>query len=280
MEKTNDAVVIITGGGTGIGFGIADRLLKDGNVVVISGRREDVLQRAAKVLGEKYEHSRIAVQTCDVTQEESVEVLVDSTVQKFGSLSGFVANAGGGSGGPILEMDYATWKHDCDLNLIGSAMCIKYAARAMRDQQQGSIVTISSTSGQYHDHWASPYGATKAGLEHLSVSAAQELACFNIRVNSVRPGYTDAGSITQMPGHEAFREGCIARTPLGRAGTPQDIAEAVAFLLSDAASWITGQVLNSDGGLGIHRGLDFGPAISTMYEDDVMAAAGYKPKSN
>lgn len=273
MQLVTGKSALITGGGTGIGFGCAQRLLEQGATsIVIAGRREDVLEDAVERLRAFAGDARIDYQVCDIVEEEQVAAAVEKACVD-GKLDILVANAGSGFPGPMIGLDAAAWRYCNDLNIVGSALCIKHAAKKMR-ANGGSIITISSTSARYHDEWMAPYGASKAALEHLSQTAALELARFKIRVNSVAPGYVHTES-TDSNFPEGLADDCVARTPLGRCGEPEDLGDAIAFLGSDLSQWITGQVIGVDGGLNIHTGSDFGQVAQMVVGEDAMREAGY-----
>lgn len=277
MKLTENKTALVTGGGTGLGYGITRRLLQEGAEVLIVGRREEVLSDAVSRLENEVKDATVDFQVCDITQEDDVKAAV-ATAAKNGVLDILVANAGSGFPGPILELDAEAWNYCCQLNIVGNALCIKHAAKAMKDNG-GSIITISSTSGSYHDSWMAPYGATKAGLEHLSKTAALELASFNIRVNSIAPGYVPTPG-TEDHFSEQLKSDCVERTPLAKAGQPEDIGNAVVFLCSDLGTWVTGQIIGIDGGLNIPRGTDFGDLATMIYGEEAMRNSGHKPANN
>ncbi len=263
---------LVTGGGTGLGFGVAKRLLEEGANVLIVGRRQDVLEQATDELKNALPDAEIGFQVCDITQESQVEEAV-KTASRGDALDILVANAGSGFPGPILQLDAEAWNYCCQLNIVGNASCIKYAGRAMRDRG-GSIITISSASGAYNDLWMAPYGATKAALEHMTKTAALELASFNIRVNCISPGYIPtSGTEDHFP--PELKQNCIDRTPLPEGGKPEDIGDAVVFMASDSASWVTGQVVAIDGGLALPVGSNFGELATAVYGEQAMRESGY-----
>ncbi len=274
MGLVTGKTALVTGGGTGLGYGVAQRLLEEGARVLIVGRREEVLEQARQQLAAAVPGASIHYQVCDITQESDVAAAVAAAAVD-GALDILVANAGSGFPGPILELDANAWNYCCELNILGTALCIKHAGKAMRETG-GSIITISSTSASYHDTWMAPYGATKAALEHLTRTAALELASFNIRVNCIAPGYIPTPG-TEDHFSEELRRSCIDRTPLVEGGQPEDIGNAVLFLGSGMGRWVTGQVIGIDGGLNVPRGSNFGELAVQVFGEEAMAQSGYRP---
>lgn len=274
MGLHTNKTALVTGGGTGLGYGVAKRLLEEGAKVLIVGRREDVLIDAKQQLLNEVANAQLEYRICDITIEDDVKAAVAAASNEQGELDILVANAGSGFPGPILELDADAWTYCCQLNIIGTALCIKHGGKAMQ-KCGGSIITISSTSGTYHDKWMAPYGATKAALEHLTKTAAIELASFNIRVNGIAPGYVPTPATTDHFSQK-LKDECVARTLLSKGGTPEDIGDAAVFLSSTMGRWITGQILAVDGGLALHVGSDFGELASSIYGDEAMQRSGYQ----
>ncbi len=238
--------------------------------MTIAGRRDDVLEDAVARLKSSLPDARVGMQVCDITVEDEVEAAV-SVAAGDGGLDILVANAGSGYPGPILEAPIDAWQFCCELNIVGTAICIKHAGRSMRDTGGGSIVTMSSVAGSKVEKWMAPYSATKAGLEMLTRCAAVELAPFQIRVNCVQPGYVPTEATEEhLP--EALREQMLRSTPLGRTGTAEEIGDAVVYLSGQASQWITGQVLGVCGGMSIPEGEDFEELNRSLYGDDIMDA--------
>lgn len=259
---------LITGGGTGIGYGTALRLLQHGAIVTIAGRRADVLEDAATRLRAAMPAAEVRVAVCDVTVEEQVENAVRTAADANGRLDIAVANAGTGVPGPILALSAEQWRYACDLNIMGTAFTIKHAALRMREHG-GSIVAISSAAGFRIPRYMATYGATKAGLEMLVRCAAVELAPFAIRVNTIRPGFVPTeGALLGF--NEDEQQDVIAQTPLDRLGESEDIADAVVYFCTDNAGWVTGQTLSVDGGLDLPRGEDFEGLCRRVYGDALM----------
>lgn len=259
---------LVTGGGTGVGFGCARRLLGHGAEVLIVGRRDDVLEEAVGRLQALVPAASVSFQVCDITVEDEVIAAVRAAASG-GGLDILVANAGSGYPGPILDAPVDAWQFCCELNIVGTATCIKHAALSMKDHGGGSIVTISSVGGSKVEKWMAPYSTSKAGLEMLTRCAAVELAPFQIRVNCIAPGYIDTEAISDNFTEEFIQE-LIDHTPLGRAGAPEEVGDAVVYLSADTSKWVTGQVLSVCGGMSIPQGDDFEELNRMMYGDELM----------
>lgn len=246
---------IVTGAGRGIGRGIALRLAQDGADVVIA----DILLENAQAVAEEVRalgRRALALKT-DVTSEESIQGTVDAALAEFGHIDILVNNAGVGMSKPLLEITREDWERIFAINVTGVFLFTKAVARVMVNQKSGSIVNISSTAGKLGRAMGSIYGASKAAVLNFTQSVAMELAP-NIRCNCVCPGMIltdfwrdrDADQVKWRglePG-EAIRRR-ISVIPLGRPQAPEDVANAVAFLVSDEASAMTGQAINVTGGV-------------------------------
>jgi len=240
-------VVLITGALTGIGRATAIAFAQQRARVVISGRHE---QAGRALVNELRGHGTEAdFILADVRQDEAVRDLVDSTVARFGRLDVLVNNAGTeGTPGPVTEQTGDSYAATFDTNVLGTILGMKHALRVMLPQGQGSIVNVSSTMGHKGAPGASMYTASKHAVEGLTKSAALEGAPLGVRVNAVAPGPVETGMLNRFTGSEARKAGLIAGVPMQRAGRPQEIAQAIVFLASDKASFITGQILSVDGG--------------------------------
>jgi NAD(P)-dependent dehydrogenase (short-subunit alcohol dehydrogenase family) len=241
VRRLDGKVAIVTGGASGIGRAIAERIVDDGGRVVVGDIQEDALRSVSDALGEA-----CAVVRCDVTVEEGPAALAASAVEHFGRLDIAVANAGGGVASSIADHTLADWRQVLDVTLTGCFLTIQAGARVMADG--GSIVAIASLNAVQPARRMAAYCAAKAGVVALVDVAALELGPRGIRVNAVAPGLvrTPATEVLwALPGMvEAYRE----NTALGRHGMPDDIAAAVAFLVSDDAAFVTGTTLLVDGG--------------------------------
>jgi NAD(P)-dependent dehydrogenase (short-subunit alcohol dehydrogenase family) len=243
----NTPVVLITGALTGIGRATALAFAKDGASVVVSGRHQDAGQALAaelRKLGAEAEFVQ-----ADVRREDDVRSLVDQTVKRFGRLDVAVNNAGTeGRPGPVTEQTAQTYAATFETNVLGTMLSMKHELRVMQPQGNGSIINLSSTMGQRGAPGASLYTASKHAVEGLTKAAALEGAAFGVRVNAVAPGPIDTELLNRFTGDAERKAGLIAGVPLKRAGRPDEIAQAITYLASDKASFVTGQILGVNGG--------------------------------
>lgn len=261
---------LVTGGGTGIGFGIASRLAADGALVTICGRREQVLKEAAEKIGRG---TRFVA--ADVTDHDQVGAAVEAAAEPLGRLDIAVANAGGSAtAGPLALVELDGWNQTLALSLTSVLSTIQHAAPLMARSGGGAIVAISSIAGHMTHRNLGPYCVGKAGLEMLVRNAADELGRFGIRINAVRPGLVPTEMASVLSDNEAVRDDYLAQMPLGRVGTPEDIAAAVRFLAGPEASWITGQLLGVDGGHSLRRGPDLDPLFAAVFDPLVKQRLG------
>ncbi|WP_197376995.1 SDR family NAD(P)-dependent oxidoreductase [Mycolicibacterium baixiangningiae] len=260
---------LVTGGGTGIGYGCAEALATIGAMVTIAGRREDILAAAGERLSASTGATVRSV-VCDVTDEEQVAHAV-TTAADGGNLDVLVANAGTGFVGTILELPPEGWDFAYRLNIVGTALCIKHAGQLMKDRGGGSVIVVSSTSATKVQPWMAPYNVSKAALDMLVRCAAVELSPHGIRVNGIQPGFIPTEMLASLSS-EQLTDTLTRATPLGRAGTPADIGHAVTFLAGEQASWITGQVFGVDGGLNIPVMPSMAAIAETVYGHDYVAA--------
>ena len=243
----SNLVVLITGALSGIGRAAALAFAKDGARIVVSGRRE----AEGKALGAELCSlgAEAAFVRADVRHEDEVRSLVDQTVARFGRIDAAVNAAGTeGQPGPVTEQTAESYAATFDTNVLGTLLSIKHELRVMQAQGRGSIVNISSTYGHEGAAGASIYVASKHAVEGVTKSAALEAASSGVRINAVAPGPTETGMLNRFT-RTAERKAALVKTvPLGRVGEPNEIARAVVFLGSDNASFVTGQILNADGG--------------------------------
>jgi NAD(P)-dependent dehydrogenase (short-subunit alcohol dehydrogenase family) len=240
-------VILITGGLTGIGRASAVAFAKKGAKVVVAGRRDE----AGKALAEELRSlgSEAEFINADVRKEDDVRALVDKTVELFGRLDVAVNNAGTeGQPSPITDQSADTYAETFDTNVLGVILSMKHEVRVMQRERNGSIINISSTYGHEGAAGASVYVGSKHAVEGITKSVALETAKSGIRVNGVAPGPTDTGMLTRFTGTPESKEALVTEVPLGRLGLPEELADAIVFLASDEASYITGHILNVDGG--------------------------------
>jgi len=240
-------VVLVTGALTGIGRATALAFARESACIVISGRRDDEGQKLAvelQKLGGEAEFIR-----ADVRHEDDVRSLIDKTVSRFGRLDAAVNCAGTeGTPGPVTEQTVETYAATFDTNVLGTLLSMKHEMRVMLAQGSGSIVNISSTYGRTGAAGASLYSASKHAVEGLTKSAALEAASSGVRVNMVAPGPIDTGMLKRFTGTDERKAALVAKVPLKRMGTPEEIAQTIVFLSSHKASFITGASYLVDGG--------------------------------
>ena len=240
-------VVLITGALTGIGRATAIAFAKKGAKVVVAGRRDDAGRELADEL--RSLGSQADFIHADVRKDDEVRALVDETVARFGRLDVAVNNAGTeGHVGPITDQTAETYAATFDTNVLGVILSMKHEVRAMQGQGSGSIVNISSTYGHEGAAGASVYVGSKHAVEGITKSVALEIAESGIRVNGVAPGPTDTGMLTRLTGTPENKAALVTGVPMGRLGLTQELADGVVFIASDEASFITGHILNVDGG--------------------------------
>ena len=240
-------VVLITGALTGIGRATAVAFAKHGARIVASGRREaegKALEAELRNLGAEATFIR-----ADVRREDDVRALVDNTVARFGRLDVAVNNAGTeGQVGPITDQTAESFAATFDTNVLGVILSMKHEVRVMQGQGSGSIINISSTYGHKGAAFASIYVGAKHAVEGITKSVALEVAKSGIRVNAVGPGPTDTGMLTRFTGTAENKAALATQVPFARLGLSEEVADGIVFLGSDEARFITGHVLNVDGG--------------------------------
>ncbi len=257
-DRLANKVAIVTGGGTGIGRAIAVLLSREGARVAICGRTLATLEETARQI--RSGCGEVEVIRCDVSDSQSVESMVAQTVERFGRVDILVNNAGvRANSGTILEVTEEEWDRVLDIDAKGSFLCSKYAIPSMKQAGGGSIIMISSISAHVGQRGHVPYNAAKAAQELMMKSMALELAPDNIRVNSICPAWVttelNREQLRQMreEPEKIFPPGLswkklLELHPLGRIGTPDDVAWAAVYLASDEATWVTGTSLFVDGG--------------------------------
>ena len=265
-----DRTYLVTGGGSGIGKGVASGLVASGASVMIIGRNPDRLAAAVKDIEVlRATGGSIRFEPADITNEEETARAVDAATAWHGRLHGVVHSAGGSETiGPITQIDSAAWRRTVDLNVNGTMYVLKHTARELVRGGGGSFVGISSIAASNTHRWFGAYGVSKSAVDHMMKLAADELGPSWVRVNSIRPGLirTDlVAPVTESPELSADYRLC---TPLPRVGEVEDIANLAMFLLSDAASYVTGQVINVYGGLILRRGPDYSAMLEPMFGAD------------
>ncbi len=239
-------VAVITGGAQGIGQAIAEKLAEQGADVVIADVQEDKAVALAREIAEKLGRRTLAVKL-DVTSMASAEAMVSQVTEALGRLDILVNNAGIARDTLLMRMSEADWDAVLGINLKGAFNCIKAAQRVMMKQRYGRIVNISSVVGLSGNVGQANYAASKAGLVGLTKVVAREFATRNITCNAVAPGFIETAMTAKLP--PEIVQQYLKNIPSGKMGTPRDVANAVAFLVSDDASYINGHVLVVDGGM-------------------------------
>lgn len=241
MTSLNGKVAIVTGASSGIGQAIAERLAAEGAMVVVNYLRSESKARGVVAGIQGKGGNAVAVQA-DMSVAADARRLVVETSAQFGRLDILVNNAGKFAPKSFFETSEADFDAQIALHAKGPYFAMQEAGKVMRDQ--GRIVNISSAGTKLHYHGATAYLGSRGALEQLTQGIAQELAPRGITVNTVAPGFTDTGVLT-----EPYRQMGIQLSPFKRLGTPEDIAEVVAFLVSEQARWVTGQTIQAGGGI-------------------------------
>ncbi|MEH7456045.1 3-oxoacyl-ACP reductase FabG [Bacillus pseudomycoides] len=244
MDFLNGRTAVVTGAAQGIGKEIASTFAKLGAKVLISDVNEEKLRETTNELVEQ--GYKVSLYACDVSNQSEAKSLIEYAVQTFGGLHILVNNAGVTRDAMLHKMEKAAWEQVMQVNLTGVFYCMQPALLYMRQQQYGRIINISSISWQGNIGQAN-YAATKAGVIGLTKTAAKEGGGFGITCNAICPGVIDTNMTKTIP--DKVKEKMVGGIPVGRIGTPQDIANAASFLASDYASYITGEILHVSGGL-------------------------------
>jgi len=245
-QPFNGRVAIITGGSRGIGRAIAELFASRGADLVIADYQFELAKKTASEIAEQSGRKVIAVEV-DVSNFEMTQEMAKKVVDEFGKIDILVNNAGITRDDLLMRMKESDWDDVININLKGAWNCSKAVLRPMMKKRYGHIVNISSVSGQAGQAGQTNYSASKAGLIGLTKAMAREVASRGIAVNAVAPGFIPTALTNDLPNE--LKDYILSATPMGRMGTPEEIAFAVAFLASDEASYITGQVLGVDGGM-------------------------------
>jgi 3-oxoacyl-[acyl-carrier protein] reductase len=243
--KLKGRVTIVTGGARGIGKAISLTFLREGAKVAIIDSDKERLEIVKKEI--EKENKEVSVLPCDITKSSEVNGMVNQVHKKFGRVDILVNNAGIIRRGTIETVTEEEWDRVIEVNLKGTFNCCKAVAGIMRQQGYGKIINVSSIAGKMGDITSAPgYGPSKAGVDALTKTLARQLAPYGINVNGVAPHAIETEMSAQWS--EERRKEIIASIPLGRLGKPEDVANAVLFLTSDEASFITGEILDVNGG--------------------------------
>lgn len=273
MATLDGGHAFITGGGSGIGLGAARAFVADGARVTLCGRTADKLEAAAAEFGDM-----ASVAVADVADETALAQAIDDANARA-PLTIAVANAGVGGASPFLATEVADWERVLATNLTGAFLTLKLAGQHLARNGGGAMCAVSSIAGSKTHRFMTSYNTSKAGLEMLVRSAADELGSLGIRVNAVAPGLVETDISGTLRGDQAVAEDYRVNMPLGRQGTVDDTGAAIRFLCGPESSWITGVVLPVDGGHHLRRGPNIDPLLAPFI-DDLPPQSPNSPKGN
>ena len=244
--RLDNKVAIVTGGSRGIGRAVVLQLAALGAKIVVNYAGNivaaETTKSAAEALG-----AEVLLFKADVADADACEAMVSATIERFGRIDILVNNAGITRDNLLMRMKQEEWNAVINTNLTGVYNCCKAVVKLMMKQRTGCIVNMTSVIGQIGNAGQANYAAAKAGVIGLTKSLAKELAARNIRVNAIAPGFISTDMTAEL--NEKVVEQLVAQIPLARLGKPEDIAQITGFLVSESASYITGQVINVDGGM-------------------------------
>ncbi len=240
-------VAVVTGGGTGLGKGMAAGLAQAGALVVLAGRRQAVVDQTAKEI--RAQGGKAVGMTLDVTRTKDLPAFFESVVTRHGGLDILVNNAGTNRRAPALEYSEQDWDTVMELNLKAVFFCCQAAGRFMKERGGGKIINTASLASTYTSMNQAAYAPSKGGLKQLTQQLALELAPYRINVNAIGPGWYRTPLNDDLFQDETWARGVTAMIPWGRPGTPEDLMGAVIFLASRASDYVTGQIIYVDGGM-------------------------------
>lgn len=261
---------LVTGGGSGIGLACARELVRLGAAVTLAGRTAARVEAAADELAPLAPTGApVGWVVCDTSVEDDVVAAVAAASEPTGSVQLAVAAAGTGAMSPVVATDRAQWDHVLAINLTGTMLVFKHVGASAVRAGGGSLVAISSIAGHASHRWMAAYCVSKAGVDMLVRTAADELGRHGVRVNSVRPGLVDTELAAMLVNDEGIVADYLAQMPVARVGAPSDVGALVGFLCSPAASWITGENIHVDGGHHLRRGPDLDPAARMLFGEEL-----------